>query len=135
MRKIDSILKNLPKPQVIGPKDADLTFITWGSTYCVVQDAIRMLEKEGMSVNHLSIKYLCPFQSKEISAILKSCKRQLIVEANFTGQLERLIRQETGLSIENSLRKYDGEPFGPNMVYQKAKQVLSQKRSAELVNA
>src|SRR3989338_564130 len=134
MRKMTTALKNLPEPQIIGPENADLTLIGWGSTYYVIRDAVRMLEKEGMHVNHLHIKYVWPFQSKAISKILKSCKKTLIIENNFTGQMERLIRQETGLSIQHNLRKYDGEPLGPIQVCKKIKEVLSEKKVAELVS-
>jgi len=132
MRKMDTVLKNLPEPKLEGPAHSDLTFVTWGSTYYVVRDVIHRLEKEGIAVNHLNIKYLWPFQSAAISKILKSCKQTFIVEANFTGQLEKLIRQETGLSIHNHLRKYDGEPFGPEQVLAKAKSLLSKTPAPEL---
>ncbi len=125
MRKMETALKNLPDPKLEGPADADLTFITWGSTYNVVRDAIHRLEKEGLKVNHLNIKYVWPFKADAVSKILKSAKKTLIVEANFTGQMEKLIRQETGLSIQHHLRKYDGEPFGPDMVVEKAKSLLT----------
>lgn len=132
MRKMETALKNLPEPKLFGDADAELTFISWGSTYYVVRDTMRILEKEGINTNHLQIKYLWPFQKEAVVRILKSCKRALIVENNFTGQLERLIKQETGLSIQHHLRKYDGEPFGPTMVYEKAKEVLEGKKVKEL---
>lgn len=135
MRKMETALKNLPAPQIIGAKNAELTFVTWGSTYNVVRDAIHTLEKEGASVNHLNIRYVWPFQAKEISALLKSCKKTFIVEGNYTGQMERLIRQETGISIQYHLRKYDGEPFGPAMICDKAKAILSGKKVPELAGA
>ena len=128
MRKMNTALKNLPEPRLTGAAEADLTFVTWGSTYYVVRDVIHRLEKEGIKVSHLNIKYMWPFQSGAIARILKSCKKTFIVEANFTGQLEMLIRQETGLSIEHHLRKYDGEPFGPNLVYDETKKILSGER-------
>ena len=73
-----------------------------------------------------------PTSLEEISAILKSAKKTLIVEANYSGQLERLIRQETGISIQHNLHKFDGEPFGPAMVYEKIKAVLKDKKVPEL---
>ena len=133
MRKMDTALKNLPKPKVIGAENADLTFITWGSTFNVVRDVVHRLEKTGAKVNHLNIKYLWPFQTEEISKILKSSKKTFIIEANFSGQLERLIRQETGISIDHHLRKYDGEPFGPDMVEEATKKILSSQKTPELV--
>lgn len=132
MRKMDTALKHLPEPKLVGAPDAELTFISWGSTYYVVRDVIRILEKEGAKVNHLQIKFLWPFQSQAVTRLLQSCKRTFIVECNFSGQLERLIRQETGLSIQHHLRKYDGEPFGPTQVYKAAKGILAEKKVAEL---
>lgn len=135
MRKMETALKNLPAPKVEGPENADLTFITWGSTYNVVRDAIHALEKEGAKVNHLNIRYVWPFQADAISRILKSARQTLMVEANYSGQMERLIRQETGLSIQHHLRKYDGEPFGPAMVVANAKEILEGKKASQLVGA
>jgi len=125
MRKMETALKNMPEPKVEGPANADLTFITWGSTYYVVRDAIHRLEKEGVKVNHLNIKYIWPFKADAIAKIIKSAKKTFIVEANYTGQMEKFIRQETGLSIAHHLRKYDGEPFGPDQVHEKTKALLA----------
>ncbi|OGR82768.1 MAG: hypothetical protein A2902_04750 [Elusimicrobia bacterium RIFCSPLOWO2_01_FULL_64_13] len=133
MRKMETALKSLPEPKVEGPADADLTFVTWGSSAYVVRDVLHRLEKEGAKVNHLNIRYLWPFQSQAVSKILKSAKKLLIVENNFSGQLERLIRQETGISIPNHYRKYDGEPFGPDLVHEKAKEALALAKVPELV--
>ncbi|MBI3013161.1 MAG: 2-oxoacid:acceptor oxidoreductase subunit alpha, partial [Elusimicrobia bacterium] len=133
MRKMQTALQNLPAPQLVGPENAELTVVGWGSTYSVIRDAARMLEKEGVQIAHLHIRYVWPFQSQAVSKILKSSKKTLIIENNFTGQMEKLIRQETGLTIQHHLRKYDGEPFGPTQVYQKIKEVLSAKKVPELV--
>ena len=133
MRKMETALKNLPEPKLEGAENADLTFVTWGSTYYVVREIRRKLDKEGLKVNHLNIRYMWPFHAKAVSQILKSSKKTFIVECNFSGQLERLIRQETGLSIPHHLRKYDGEPFGPGMVYERAKDLLSGAKVPELV--
>jgi len=34
-----------------------------------------------------------------------------MIEGNFTGQGEQLIRQETGITFEHRMRRYDGRPF------------------------
>jgi pyruvate/2-oxoacid:ferredoxin oxidoreductase alpha subunit len=51
----------------------------------------------------------------------------MIIEMNFSGQIEKLIRQETGLSVDHTLRKYDGEPFGPRQIEEAVKAVLAGK--------
>ncbi len=133
MRKMDTALKNsVPAPELFGSKDADLTVITWGSTYSVIRDAMHSLEKEGIHVNHLHIRYIWPFPEQAFTKIFNSCKNTLMVEANFTGQMERFIRQETGISIPNNLRKYDGEPFGPTEIIKRVKEILSEKKVPEL---
>ena len=49
------------------------------------------------------------------------------VEGNYTGQIVKLIRMETGLSIQHHLRKYDGEPFEPKQVIDQARKILKTK--------
>ena len=127
MRKIDGLLKELPAPTIDGPKDADLTLVGWGSTYQVMLEAMEALHHEGLRVNVLCLRYLWPFQVAEVSALLKSCTMTLSVEANFTGQLVRLIRMETGISIQHHLRKYDGEPFELRQVIEQARTLLKVK--------
>ena len=34
-----------------------------------------------------------------------------MVEGNCTGQMERLLRSETGFSMQGRVRRYDGQPF------------------------
>jgi len=38
-------------------------------------------------------------------------KKLILVEQNKTGQLGKLIRQETGIEIKNKILKYDSRPF------------------------
>ena len=55
------MLKELTPPQLEGPKDADVTLVTWGSTYGVVKEAAEQLNAAGTKTNiplhqiHLSI--------------------------------------------------------------------------------
>ena len=39
-----------------------------------------------------------------------------MVENNYSGQLYRYMRSETGLSVDGHIRKYDGEPFAPHPI-------------------
>lgn len=124
MKKMEFILKELPPPQLHGPSDADMTLIGWGSTFMVIREAISRLERDGIKVNHLHVKYMMPFQSNDVKKILESCKETICIESNYTGQLSKLIMMETGYSIGHKLLKYDGEPFYTNQIVQKVKEVL-----------
>src|SRR5881396_2741029 len=54
MRKLDGLRKDTPRPEVWGPKNADLTVILWGSTWGAAHEAILQVEeKEGLKANSL----------------------------------------------------------------------------------
>ncbi|MBI2184200.1 MAG: 2-oxoacid:acceptor oxidoreductase subunit alpha [Thaumarchaeota archaeon] len=123
MSKMNYILKDIPPPRIWGPEDADITLVGWGSTMQVIKEAVLNLGEKGVKANQLHIKYLMPFHAKEVEETLKKSKRVLDVEANYTGQLAKLIRAETGFNIEHRLLKYDGEPFAPRQIVEKALEV------------
>ena len=61
---------------------------------------------------------------KEIKEILSNSKDTLIIEANYTGQLSKLISMETGFQINHTLFKYDGEPFYPDQIIDKVEDLI-----------
>ncbi|MGH8058463.1 MAG: 2-oxoacid:acceptor oxidoreductase subunit alpha, partial [Candidatus Entotheonellia bacterium] len=124
MRKVDGLLRDLPAPTLYGPADADVTLIGWGSTQGVIREAAAMLAEEGIPVNNLQIKYLVPFHAAEVEAILQGCKCKIVVEQNFTAQLARHIRAETGIKMDEKILKYDGEPLEPHHIVERVKEVL-----------
>ncbi len=127
MRKLEHLLKELPPPQIDGPRNADLTLVGWGSTYSVLLEAMEQLNKEGLSINVLCLRHIAPFQTEAVRKLLAGCKMTMSVEACYTGQLVRLIRMETGVSIQHHLRKFDGEPFEPKQVIDQARTILKTK--------
>ncbi|MBI4353810.1 MAG: 2-oxoacid:acceptor oxidoreductase subunit alpha [Candidatus Omnitrophica bacterium] len=133
MRKIEGLLNEFPKPQIDGPARAELTLVGWGSTYQVMLEAMEALDKEGLSVNVLCLRYLWPFQSEEVRGLLERCKMTMSVEANYTGQIVKLIRMETGVSVQHHLRKYDGEPFELKQVVDQARTILKTKPTHPVV--
>jgi 2-oxoglutarate ferredoxin oxidoreductase subunit alpha len=133
MRKIEHILKAFPEPELDGARDAELTLVGWGSTYQVLLEAMEALTKEGFTVNVLGLRYLWPFQSEAVRTLLGSTKMTMAVEANYTGQLTKLIRMETGFAIRHQLQKYDGEPFEPKHVIDQARTILTTKPKEPVV--
>jgi 2-oxoglutarate ferredoxin oxidoreductase subunit alpha len=53
---------------------------------------------------------LGPFPADAVSAFAGNASRVIVPEVNYTGQLARLVRAETGLGVE-SHAKCDGLPF------------------------
>ncbi|PWT82443.1 MAG: 2-oxoacid:acceptor oxidoreductase subunit alpha [Acidobacteria bacterium] len=124
MRKLDKVLQELPAPKLEGPPDAEITLIGWGSTKGVISEVIDLLADEGIRANHLQLKYLTPFHSKEVSEILRGTKRTVCVECNYTGQFARHLRAETGFGVNDLILKYDGEPFEPHHIVEQLHAIL-----------
>ncbi|MBI2094202.1 MAG: 2-oxoacid:acceptor oxidoreductase subunit alpha [Candidatus Omnitrophica bacterium] len=127
MRKISAMAKELKPPQLEGPADAELTLVGWGSTYQVLLETQEVLAKENLKVNILCLATLWPFPAEQVRKILEKCKMTLSVENNYSGQIVKLIRMETGIGIQHHLRKYDGEPFELHQVVERAREILKTK--------
>jgi len=125
MRKMTGIENSVPKPELIGPRDADVTLIGWGSTYGVIEEARELLRDQGISANQLQIRWLVPLHGDTIVEILKGSKHTIIVENNYSGQFARYLRSETSFVPNGNIRKYDGEPFMPHHIVEAVKEQLA----------
>jgi len=133
-RKMDFARKELAKmypPTLEGSVNADVTLVGWGSTYNVLKALARRMEEDGTKTNILLMKVVAPFLSDEVLAVLNSCKRPIIIENNFTSQMSRLIRMETGYHIKERILKYDGEPFYVGETYIQLKKLLAKAPARE----
>ncbi len=133
-RKMSTVLDHLPAPQLEGPAGAEVTLVGWGSTWGVITEAVDRLNRGGISANHLPIKFLVPFQTEEVSAILGKSRRLIVVENNQSGQFARHLRAETGIAAHGHIRKYDGEPFEPKHIVAGAKEILAGKEVVEALS-
>jgi len=108
MKKYQAMQKECKKFKMIkihGNKKSKNLIIGWGSTKSVILDAIQNLDAK-----FIQILYLKPM-SDEIEQEIKKSDKVIIIEQNVTGQLGRLIREKTGIKIENRILKYDTRPF------------------------
>jgi 2-oxoglutarate ferredoxin oxidoreductase subunit alpha len=99
------VRKNFEMIKIHGKKKSKNLIIGWGSTSGAIKDAIKDLDAKFLQV--LYCKPLSPQIKKEI----EKADKVILVECNVTGQLGRLIREKTGIKIENRLLKYNGRPF------------------------
>jgi 2-oxoglutarate ferredoxin oxidoreductase subunit alpha len=119
-------------PELEGDSNADVTFVTWGSTYAYVKSAIRLLAKEGIKVNHLNFTDIYPIPREKTLSILKKCKRLISVEANMCNALCRQILSETAFEITEHINRFDGEPFTGEYIVKEFKKLGSKKK--QLIN-
>jgi 2-oxoglutarate/2-oxoacid ferredoxin oxidoreductase subunit alpha len=124
MRKLELAKNEMSAPRIIGPPVSELTLVCWGSTAGVAQEAAEMLRQSGVETNVCAIRNVWPFKAEEIAKMITGAKRTLLVECNFTGQLGRLIRAETGIEIKDKFLKYDGEPIYPKEIVDRALAML-----------
>jgi 2-oxoglutarate ferredoxin oxidoreductase subunit alpha len=125
-RKMQTVLADIAPPKLFGPANAAVTLVGWGSTQGVIQEAVEKLAAdEGIVANHLNIKWIVPFHGEEITRILSSSKRVIIIENNYSGQFARYLRSESGFTAHGHIRKYDGEPFRPHHIVEAVKEQLA----------
>lgn len=128
MRKVEGLRKELAKmypPKLEGSANAEVTLVGWGSTANLLRALMRRLEEEGIKTNIFLIKVAAPFLADETTAVLSKCKRLIMIEQNYTSQMARLLRMETGINIQDRILKYDGEPFAATEVYNQVKKIMA----------
>ncbi len=126
-RKMIGVEKEIEPPKLEGLEDSNVTLIGWGSTYGVIHEAIEQLSDEGITANHLHIKWIVPFHGEVVSDILSRCNKTIMVENNYSGLFHRYMRSETGLTVDSHIRKYDGEPFMPHHIVDGVKEILEKE--------
>jgi 2-oxoglutarate/2-oxoacid ferredoxin oxidoreductase subunit alpha len=124
MRKLDLARTLVPPPQYYGPEHADLSLLVFGSTEMPVREAMKWLERDGIAVNLMQVVTVCPFPAEDVSEFLGKAKRTAIIEGNYTGQLQSLVREECLTDVDHTLHRYDGRPFSPEQVHAFVKEVL-----------
>ncbi len=112
------IEKNFEMVKIHGDKKSKNLIIGWGSTSGAIKDAIKDLDAK-----FLQILY-CKPMSSQIRKEIEKASNVIIVECNQTGQLGRLIREKTGIKIENRLLKYNGRPFHSDELNKLIKDIL-----------
>lgn len=121
MRKIELASQVIPdskKATLYGPKSAPVTIIGWGSTKGAILDGMEELKASGIVTNFLQIRYVSPFPTELVQKVLSESRRKIAIENNYTAQMAGVIRETTGIAVDNKILKYDGRPFSQNEIYE-----------------
>ncbi|MBC7196391.1 MAG: 2-oxoacid:acceptor oxidoreductase subunit alpha, partial [Deferribacterales bacterium] len=105
-KKEEFIKKELPLPRLYGAKDAEITFVCWGSTKQPLMEALKHTDK----FNFFHFSAVNPIDWEKVKELLKD-KNLVAIETNYTGQLASVIAEKTGIVIKDKYLKYDGRPF------------------------
>ena len=85
---------------------SEYTIISWGSAKGPILDALDMLKQENIDLGFIQIKLLHPFPTDYVKSLLNGSKKIIDVEANQTGQLGKLFKQNLGIEPEYFILKY-----------------------------
>ncbi|MGQ9922056.1 MAG: 2-oxoacid:acceptor oxidoreductase subunit alpha [Desulfobacca sp.] len=118
LRKEAGLRQEVIPPAYVGHVSPDLLLVTWGSNRGAVLEAVATLRAQGRQVAALCFSQVWPLVGKQFLEQLQSAKEVIMVEGNATGQMARLIRQETGFAIKKQIRRYDGLPITPEYILQ-----------------
>ncbi len=116
MKKLLICAENdMPNPEVFGPPDADITIVSWGSNKGSILEAL----KNFSNVNYVHVTWMNPFPVKFLMNVLPKAKHVVDIECNYTGQLANIIREKTGIEIEDRYLKFDGRIIYPEEIIEK----------------
>ncbi|MBI4287381.1 MAG: 2-oxoacid:acceptor oxidoreductase subunit alpha [Chloroflexi bacterium] len=121
LRKLDGLRTEIGAPRFHRSPKSEMTLIGWGSTYGAINEAVALLEKDGVAASHLHLSELWPFPAEAVAAALKGSKKTVVIENNATGQLAHLMRAETGIKADKCILKFDGRPFSPAHIVRELK--------------
>jgi 2-oxoglutarate/2-oxoacid ferredoxin oxidoreductase subunit alpha len=115
-RKIYGALADLPAPVEFSDGGTmEVGVIGWGSTFGSVLEAANIARQRGLSVGALKITSIFPYHADEIRDFMNRCKRILIPELNYEGQLANLIAHLACKDVAR-MDKATGTPFAPSEI-------------------
>ena len=127
MRKIELASQVIPdskKATLHGPGSAPITLVGWGSTKGAILDGMEELKANGIEANFLQIRYVNPFPTELVQRTLSDSIRKIAVENNYSAQMAGLIRETTGIAVDNKVIKFDGRPFSQNEIYEGVRDIV-----------
>ncbi|WP_273130446.1 2-oxoacid:acceptor oxidoreductase subunit alpha [Bacillus weihaiensis] len=125
LRKLNHL--NFPNPihKNIQHESPDVLLVGFISTRGTIEEAMERLEVDGVKVNHAQIRLIHPFPTEELLPLVDAAKKVIVVENNATGQLASLLKMNVGNAQKiSSLLKYDGNPFLPQEIYTRSKELI-----------
>jgi 2-oxoglutarate ferredoxin oxidoreductase subunit alpha len=109
LQKLAAIMTSadVVKPTLYGSANAKTTLLAWGSTLGPILEVLPQLK----DTNLIHFSWVWPFPKDAFLALIKHQPQLVTVENNATSQLAKLIRQETGIAVNQHINQWDGRPF------------------------
>jgi 2-oxoglutarate ferredoxin oxidoreductase subunit alpha len=129
IRMVDKRLKkgtlmkedNIP-PELTGAQNYKNLVVCSGSTQNIVQEAMKKLGRDDVSLLHFKQVYPLPDETTEY---LQEAEKIIIVENNATSQFAKLIKLQTGIDIQHKILKYSGLSFSVEELAEELKEAIN----------
>jgi 2-oxoglutarate ferredoxin oxidoreductase subunit alpha len=116
LRKLEAARADIRPPLRHGPEVAELTLVSWGSTYGPVHETVDVLNSRGASANLVHFVDLWPFPVEAARKALAGARRVVDVEGNARAQFAFLLHAYAGIEVDATILKYDGRGFTPDYI-------------------
>lgn len=107
-KKLSLVANNIPLQEVHGELSGDTLVVSWGGTFGAVYMAVKNLQKRGLKVSHMHMKYLNPMP-KNVESLLNGFKQVIVPELN-NGQLKNILNAKFQVNAIG-YNKMQGQPF------------------------
>ena len=123
MGKIKDAWKYPKAVELFGDENPDLLIVTWGSSKGPVKEATMRMLEDGKKVGYVCPKILNPLPVEGFLDLVDGAKEVMVVEMNYTGQLEGLLRKHHTRHYHR-LNKIMGTPITWLEILEAAESVL-----------
>ncbi len=119
MGKIELAAKEIPDEKkflLFGTGKTPVLVLGWGSTKGAILDALHRIDPEGRTYSFLQVRMMRPFAVESIRSLLEGAGKVVCFDGNYSEQLARLVRTETGFLPQHRVVKYEGRPFSEDEI-------------------
>jgi pyruvate/2-oxoacid:ferredoxin oxidoreductase alpha subunit len=112
-RRAEKIARAAQEPGMVewvGPEQADVGIITWGSSSGPVLEALERAQAKGYSVAALLPRMLAPLRTEEITRFMDHMGQVIVAELNYTGQFAGYLQANLCRPVRR-LTQCTGLPF------------------------
>jgi len=125
--KVERVANDMGPLNLYGDEEGDLLLVGWGGTFGALRQAAGRLRGRGLSISHVHLRYLNPFNPR-LEPLLKKFKTVLVSELN-TGQLKVMLRAEFLIDAKG-LNKIQGQPLKVSEVIEKVESIMKESTVA-----
>ena len=127
MKKLKHMESLFRKPTFYGDPAAEWMILSWGSNRQIVEEAVRTINKKGLSLGALHFSQVYPLFPGMTSEWNLGKRKLVCLENNATGQFAGLLKREIGLDIDHKILKYNGECFTADEIRDRILKIMEVK--------